>query len=607
MRKIFAVTLCVAILMTNFTIVNGENNENEIDRIITDIIDKAKVPGIAISVTNESEILFEKGYGVESLKTKKPMTKNSLSSIGSVTKSFTTLAILQQVEKGKINLDDTVVKYIPEFKTLDEGKSKQITIRMLLNNTSGLPHNASFDIFSRKTEDVNFMEVIKKNQTIELLFDPGTAYNYSNEGFVIAGRILEIATGMPYSKYMEQYVFKPLKMNRTTTDIEKIKNIEVLYGHQGGINTYIPSAQSYMGLMIPAGSETRSSVHELAYYLQMLMNQGRYQDQQLIGEELFQQTLGKPVIPFSMYGHDLKYGYGWIHMKGTDIQLHGGQTMSMSAMLMWDKEKKIGVSILYNVASVNPESNSDILNVAEDVLSVYTGKTYPHKEEQYLKRGQLKELDSQFYGEYISEDGYTRMMIEKGETPIAHMKGVQGISEYKLSQMSSTQLLAENIAFETLMLVERGGDNSIISISHPLIGKFLPDTPLILDGYSSLNWNGVSFIYPQDFEINTTSKECQLNSTQGFLDIVELNSSESFFPNESGLIKETDVREVFMNSKRVSEKINIVDKNGTLFAHLYVRIEGMKVIGITGEIPFDQLTKVRARVIKPLITSLKFK
>lgn len=613
MKKLFIIILSCTILLSNISAVNAEsigvnvNNEKEIDRIITDLIERVNIPGIAVSVTDESDILFEKGYGVESLETNKPMTENSVSAIGSITKSFTTLAVLQQVEKGKLNLDDKVIKYIPEFKTLDEEKSSKITVRMLLNNTSGLTHNVNFDIFSRETEDIDFMEAIKKNRTAKLLFDPGTAYNYSNEGFVIAGRILEIVTGMSYADYLEKYIFKPLNMSSTTTDIEKIKKMEVLYGHQGGIDTFIPSNKTHMGLMLPAGSETRSSVHELTHYLQMLMNRGSYQGVQLIGEDLFQETINKSVIPFDMYGYDLKYGYGWMHMPQENIQFHGGQTLSMSAMVMWDRDEKVGVSVLYNVASVNVKYNADIINLARDVLSLYSSRNYPHRSQPRLKRENLKLLDDQFYGNYISEDGYTEMVIEKDDNSIAYIKGVQGNSEFELSQMSSTQLLADNLAMETILIVERGLDDSIISIAHPMLGKFLPDRSLTLAGYSNLSWNGINFIYPQELDIDNNPDECLIKLTEGFLKITNLQSSEIPFPEEDNLIKETDLREVFMYGKRVLEKINIVNKNGTLYAHLYLRIEGEEVVGLTAEIPFAELTEVRARVIKPIIASLKFK
>ena len=612
LKKLFVILLSCAILLTNLSTINAEyrainkKNESKVDRIITDVLKKSNIPGMAVSVTNESQILLEKGYGVESLKTNNPMTKNSISAIGSITKSFTTLAVLQQVEKGKIDLDDKVIDYIPEFQTLDKTKSDQITIRMLLTNTSGLSHNGSFDIFSRDTESVDFIEAIKRNRAIELLFDPGAGYNYSNEGFVVAGRILEIVTGMPYVDYMEEYIFKPLKMNSTTTDIEKIKSMEVLYGHQGGIDTYIPSKKSHMGLMIPAGSETRSSVHDMTHYIQMLMNKGMYQGQQLIGKELFQETLNKSVIPFDMYGTDLKYGYGWMHMPDENIQFHGGQTLSMSAMVMWDREEKIGVTVLYNVASVNKEHNSDIINVAQDVLSVYTSKKYLDKSQPRLKRGNLKQLDNEFYGSYISENGYTDMVIEKGDNSIAFIKGVQGNSEYKLSQMSSTQLLVENVSMETILVVERGSDNSIISIGHPMLGKFVPDRSLTLDGYRNGTWSGINFIYPQELEVENNQQEYLINLTDGYLKITKLQSSEMTFPKESNIIEETDIREVFMNGKRVLEKINIVDKKGMLYARLYIRIEGVEVIGLTAEIPFAKLTIVRSRVIKPIIASLKF-
>lgn len=608
-RKIIASFLIGLIILVGVSGAKAQTNEERIDKIIENVINNAKVPGVAVSVTNKDEVLFEKGYGVESLLTGKPMTENSLSAIGSVTKSFTTLAVLQQVEKGKINLDDPVIKYIPEFRTLDEERSGKITIRMLLTNTSGLHHNVSFDIFTRDSEIVNYIEAIKKNQTVELLFDPGTSYGYSNEGFVIAGHVLEIVTGMPYSRYMDEYVFGPLGMNKTTTDIERIKSEGALYGHQGGIDSFIPSKPRHLGLMIPAGSETRSTVHELTNYLRMLMNEGDYNGKSLLGKELFRETLAEPVVPFTMYGKEINYGYGWMHTDEYGLQFHGGQTLTMSSMLMWDKEKKIGVSVLYNVSQVKSGLDSSIMKIAADVLSVYTKKNYPGMgvEEEPLIRENQKPLDDEFFGQFISEDGYTRMLIENRGKPVARFIGTGGVSEYKLGQLSDTRIFAENINLEAVMEAKRGRNKEVISIFHPFMGRFVANKPLELKGYNDFSWNGFSFIYPSGMSIEESNNYCKIGMDDYALDIVELDANDNFFntPGQKELIEETQVREVFMSGKKVSEKIQLYKEGGVIFANVSVRVEGEVVVGITGTIPFEELTTVRRRIIKPLIISLK--
>ncbi len=149
-----------------------------------------------------------------------PMSRDMPSPIGSLTKSFTALAILQQVERGTLSLDDKVVHYIPWYTTFDKEKSDTITIEMLLNNSSGLPHNVDFTTFFKNNPSMNFEKAIKAHQNVRLYFDPGTSYSYSNEGFMIAGYILELVTGMSYVDYVRENIFEPLEMSQTTTAIE---------------------------------------------------------------------------------------------------------------------------------------------------------------------------------------------------------------------------------------------------------------------------------------------------------------------------------------------------------------------------------------------------
>lgn len=605
MKRIIAGILTGAILLTGMTCVMAEDNDKKIDNIVMSVLNEAKVPGVSVSVVSGDQILFEKGYGVESLQSRKPMTENSFSAIGSVTKSFTTLAILQQAQKGKINLDDPVIKYIPEFKTLDEERSKNITVRMLLNNSSGLPHNIDFNIFSKNDESTDYMEAIKKNKTVKLLFDPGSAYAYSNEGFVIAGRILEIVTGIPYTQYIEQNILKPLAMDKTTTDIEKIKQEDVLYGHLGGVNSFIPAEKSYSGQMLPAGSETRSSAHEMAHYMQMLINKGKYQNRQLISNDLFEQTINTGVVPFSLYGEEMKYGYGWMHDESAGLLLHGGNTLSMSSMVVLDTKKKIGVTVLYNVTSVNPATGKGIGKTALDILSAFTGRSYPEMKEDRIKREQQKDFDTKLCGKYISEDGYTHLSIEKGSKPLAIFNGNIGKLELELTQYSDTRLLAENISSENLITVERGNDHNVISITHGMLGKFYPEKELSLTGYNNIKWNDIGFLCPETMQLTQQGNSGRLLGGNIQLDMVRLEPKQEFYQAVSGSVEETDVRECYLGGKKVFEKIYIEDRSGKLIAHLFVKIDIDSPIGISGELPFEELTNVRQRIIKPIICSIR--
>jgi CubicO group peptidase (beta-lactamase class C family) len=586
LKKIIAIVLILSMAKA-LLLVEAEGNEQQVDKIIQNVLDKAKVPGISVAITDKDKILYEKGHGIETIGNEKMMSPNSLNAIGSITKSLTTLAVLQQVEKGKLSLDDLVIKYIPEFKTLDEEKSKNITIRMLLTNSSGLPHNVNFNMFTQNNHNINYIDAIKENRKIKLFFEPGTAYQYSNEGFVIAGRILEIVTGMKYTDYLRKELFQPMEMNQTTSDIEEMNSRDVLYGHNAGVENFQPAEKIHFGLMIPAGSETRSTVHELSNYLQMLMNDGVYKNSRLLDSKLFAETIKKSVVPFSMYENELKYGFGWMHDEKYGIQMHGGQTATMSSMLMWDKEKKIGVAVQYNVAEVNTGIGCSTMETALNILKVYTKSTYEDLKviETKIDKSTKKDNDDTLNGKYILDSGLATLEITEGNK--AKVVNVAGIHTWNISVLSDQKIVLENLAGDKQTEVIRGNKNEVTAIMHPLLGKFNRVNEKLIEGYKEFNWKGKKIVLPND------SKELENGFGTKF---GEVTFDKEF--SSKNVVEQTQVRELYMNGKLVKEKIFVVELDGKQLCFVNVDVEGTK---ITGKTEFSNLTYFRCKVLKPML------
>src|SRR4030095_13300531 len=149
--------------------------------------------------------------------------------VGSITKSFTALAVMHLVEKGKLNLDDHVVKYLPWFHTVNREQSDKITIRMLLNNTSGLysPNTTpTYDLSDSVIE--NF---VKNLSSIYLYKEPGNSYEYSNTAFVVAGLVISKVSGISYASFLEKEIFLPLGLKHTTAKPEAFARMDISYGH----------------------------------------------------------------------------------------------------------------------------------------------------------------------------------------------------------------------------------------------------------------------------------------------------------------------------------------------------------------------------------------
>jgi CubicO group peptidase (beta-lactamase class C family) len=183
-----------------------------IDRYVRGYCAANRVPGMAIAVVHAGEVLHAAGYGRDSTGTE--MTVLTPMPIASLSKSFTSLAVMQQVETGRVTLDAPVLTYLPDFRAGDP-RGAAITVRHVLTHTSGLS-DVTFPEKSGPTP-ASLEEGVRMLRTARLTSPPGARFNYHNPNYWIAARIVEVVSGQPFAAYLTQYVFKPLGMRETRT------------------------------------------------------------------------------------------------------------------------------------------------------------------------------------------------------------------------------------------------------------------------------------------------------------------------------------------------------------------------------------------------------
>lgn len=180
------------------------------------------LPGFQVCMRKKEQIIFSKAYGHANLKAKRLLTTDDLFHIASHSKTFTTCAVLQLVEKGQLSLQQTALDYLPELKVHKDKRFKQITIRDLLSNRSGLFRDGidcEFWGLHRPfpSKEQLFQEVLSS----DLIFSPNEYTKYSNMGFSLLGLILENALGMPFHQAVDSLIFKKLKETRLLVDYEE--------------------------------------------------------------------------------------------------------------------------------------------------------------------------------------------------------------------------------------------------------------------------------------------------------------------------------------------------------------------------------------------------
>ena len=356
LRKLSHFLLFITLLLISSTGFSQNGSlTKKLNAYFQEVKKRSPAPGFSVVVVRGKDVIFENGYGVESIQTKKPMTSQSVSAIGSLTKSFTSLAIMQLVEAGKVSLDEPVTTYIPEFRTANIHRSNKITVRMLLNNSSGLYGGVSQ---KWRDPDESLERLLQSLEAFYLKKEPGNSYEYSNTAFSLAGLMIKRVSGLAYPEYIRQNILKPLAMERSSTNPEDFERLNVIKGHNRGIGRGIPATTGFDSYeMIPAGSMFYSTAEDLGHYLITLLNSGNFKGKSLISsqsiDEMWQPQISFPGVSKERGGdgRDFYYGLGWMisEVEGRTLIHHGGSTGTMSSMTVLYPEKQMAVSMLFNV------------------------------------------------------------------------------------------------------------------------------------------------------------------------------------------------------------------------------------------------------------------
>jgi CubicO group peptidase (beta-lactamase class C family) len=184
--------------------------EKLVDSLIADRLPDGS-PGVAVLVARDHEVLLKRGYGYASLEHSVPVSPSTRFRIGSVTKQFTAVAILQLVEQGKLKLEDPLSRFIPDFPQGDN-----VTIQQLLTHTSGIrSYTDKPDFLSGVTKEVSPTELIESFKNEPYDFSPGEGWHYNNSGYFLLGFIIAQVSGDSYAEYLRKHMFEPLEMNDT--------------------------------------------------------------------------------------------------------------------------------------------------------------------------------------------------------------------------------------------------------------------------------------------------------------------------------------------------------------------------------------------------------
>jgi CubicO group peptidase (beta-lactamase class C family) len=341
-----------------------------LEKVIRNYMRKYRIPGVSISIFQEDQIIYSKGFGARDLEEFLPMTPQTLIGIGSITKSITAFAIMKLVEQGKLSLEDSASEYLnfAPFST-----HPNISIKHMLSHTTGVPSADAglsslfyiFDDYSRVFPATNYEDFIAHIGDPEdfIIFEAGEKFFYNNDMYTCLGFLISQISDYRYVDFVRQEVLEPLEMSRaffTKDDFENdpLNNKITGYLTESKGDIIIPKKNPvplYEYLNAPGGLYI--STEEMMSYAQCLLQKGIYSSKRLLTENSIE-ALWTPVIPCVYgFGENPHYCLGWVKSNrylSTEIIHHGGGLGTSCAHFALVPEHKIGVMIGQNACSANP-------------------------------------------------------------------------------------------------------------------------------------------------------------------------------------------------------------------------------------------------------------
>jgi CubicO group peptidase (beta-lactamase class C family) len=325
---------------------------------------------MAVSIVQGDQVAYLGSYG-EADADGRPVTPQTPFQIGSTTKSLTALAVMQLVEAGLVELDAPVQTYLPWFTTADPAASAKITIRHLLNQTSGLSTATGRDEFAASDlSDKAIENSVRALADAELFATPGAAYQYSNANFTIAGLVVQVVSGQSYESYMQAHIFDPLEMRHTFTAQEPAEQDGLASGYVTFLGIPVRRETPFNRGSLPNGY-IFSSAEDLAHYLIAQLNGGRYGNASLLSAEGMH-TMHTATFPAGSPGES--YALAW-HVgtyADTPVIFHSGDNANYSAFLLMAPEEDLGIALLINMNGW--KVNYATQQLAEGVLAILLGK-----------------------------------------------------------------------------------------------------------------------------------------------------------------------------------------------------------------------------------------
>lgn len=416
MKKLFIVFVFLGFYCNLFS--QYDNQILQIDSLVKSYY-KSYEPGVVVLIAKNGEIVLRKAYGMANMELNIPLLPTHVFKIASITKPFTALAIFDLVENKRLDLNDSITKYLPQL----DRKFGSVSIKHLLSHTSGI---ISYD----KTEDFenlyskyyfNFINegisgdsIFKIINKYDLQNIPGESFSYCNSGYFFLEKIIEIVSGMPFEKYMEDKIFEPIEMGSTEFyGVTKLIKNRVA-GYTDFDSTIVNNPHTCLeGIITKGPAGMVSCVDDLFLWYKAIMHNGYF-------KQISFKYYTPPFILNDLSESVYSMGFFSRKLKGNKTLNHNGDASGFSSSMLILPDDSIFIVFLGNNDLYSKGSSRYHENIAKRIAAILVNDPFPNYKSIILTDENLKKLQ----GVYVTEDNVERrVFLEESKIYIQRNNG----------------------------------------------------------------------------------------------------------------------------------------------------------------------------------------
>ena len=335
---------------------------------LKEIATRCGIPGLGVGIVKEGEIVYAKGFGVQSLDTRAPVTLDSVFCLASIAKCFVASAVMQLVEHGKIQLDTPLVEYLPYFK-LDDDRYVKITTRQILSHTSGMPDMDEYEyeelVSHPETDEGAAERYVRSLTNRKLIAAPGEKSAYSNIAYNVLGDLIAKVSGQTFEDYLKEHLLLPAGMPDSTFWFAEVDQQRLAVPHLCIPEMIVNPVYPYHRADSPA-SFLHSTIGDMCRWGITCLNRGSYGGQQILTPASYD-LMWAPVAELGYPPFYEQIGLGWVlgHYEGVKTVSHGGMGFGWACFFTLLPEANCAAIILCNAET---EARSRLIRAVVDAM-----------------------------------------------------------------------------------------------------------------------------------------------------------------------------------------------------------------------------------------------